>query len=221
MKRTTIALAVVALILVGVLWWLLLMQPAREEQADLEMQTEQVIAQQAQLRQQIQQLRQVRETAPELEAQLAAAQTLIPREAALPPMLRQLQQAADDAGVRLNSIGAGRPAGVATGEGDELSSIQLTMAAEGTYFQLVDLLRRFEDPAITGRGLLAQSISLSVSETPTLSASITLQAFAIIPPTVAPDDPEAEAEGAETDEEVPEGGDLDEDPALEDAEEPA
>lgn len=194
MKRQTIVLLVLAAVLVTALWWMLLYSPQRDEQAALEMQRDQVLAEQATLRQEIVQLETVRETAPELQARLLAGETLIPHDVALPSALRQLQLAAEDSGVVLRTISAGRP--VTVGEpsvitpGAQLSSIQLTLAVEGEYFQLVDLLRRLEDPSITGRGLLTQTMSLAPQEYPELVASVTVQAYAVIPPSL---DPSAEA----------------------------
>jgi hypothetical protein len=59
---------------------------------------------------------------------------------------------------------------------------------EGGYFQVVDFLRRLEDPVVTPRGVLVQSVTASPGELPTLSVSVSVVMFADLQqvPTDAP-----------------------------------
>lgn len=213
MKRLVLLLSLLAAILIVVLWWFLFLSPQREELETVETEIETTLAQQQQVRARIAQLQQVRERVPEIEADLAAARTLIPEDAALPALLRQIQLAADDSQTEIPTISVSRPSGIEGAEAGqaELSAIQLTLSVEGTYFQIVDLLRRMEDPAIVGRGLMVDTLSLGASEYPVLQASISARAFAIIPPAVVPDAPAEEPadDGAEdgTDDGADDGGD--------------
>ena len=172
-------------------FYLLLWQPKSDEVADLEEQAATLQTQQAQLTGQIARLQAVRREAPDIEAQLAAAEAVIPRSAALPVFVRQMQQAADDSGVTLLSLSPGAPSAVADGPAG-LATIGVTANVTGGYFQLVDFLRRLEDPAITARGFLWSSAGVAPSEYPTLSLSLSGQMFAYLPgaPTAPPPPPE-------------------------------
>lgn len=184
MSRQTVMLVALGAVLLIVLFYLFGWKPKSEEIAEIETQTEEAIAQQSLLETQIATLESVRASAPEIEAALAAAESLVPREAALPAALRQLQLAADDSGVTLLSIAPGRPA--ADADIPELARISVAINAEGSYFQLVDFLRRLEDPVITPRVVLFDNVAISVTEYPTLSAALTGAMFAVLPAPPAP-----------------------------------
>lgn len=188
MNRQTLLLVAVGAIAIIVLFYMFGWKPKADELAEVRAQTEDAIAQQSVLESQIANLESIRAVAPEIEAALAAAESLIPRDAALPSALRQLQLAADDSGVELVSIAPGRPA--ADPDVPEVARISLSVNAEGSYFQIVDFLRRLEDPTITPRVVLLQNISVSGLEHPTLSIAMTGAMFAILP---APPAPEATA----------------------------
>ncbi|MFP4311941.1 MAG: hypothetical protein ACLFS9_08185 [Nitriliruptoraceae bacterium] len=211
MKRPILFLIGAALGLIVALWFVLYLQPAREEVTDLETQRETVEATQQQLRTEIARLEQVRDDAPEQDATLGRREVLIPDDAGLPALLRQIQLAASESGVVLRTVSAGRPTPVGAEDDpalQDLSSIQLTLAIEARYFQLIDLLRRFEDPDISGRGMLVETLTLAEEEYPVLNASVTVRSFALTEPSIAPEQPEegAAEEGAETGEDGAEGG---------------
>jgi Tfp pilus assembly protein PilO len=211
MKRSQILLSSLSAVLVIALFYFLLFQPAQEEVAELEIQIAAELQQQATLNQEIARLRAVREQAPEVEAELAAAEAIVPRDAALPSALRQLQIAADESGIVMQSITTSRPNQLPDAlEG--LSSVDVSVQLVGGYFQVVDFLRRVEDPTITPRGL--EWVSANVARTdeyPDLNVSLTgaLYALVTVPPPPEPDvsleteaelddDPDA-IEGSETD----------------------
>jgi Tfp pilus assembly protein PilO len=196
MKRTTVLLSALAAILLVALFWLLLWSPSKDELVAIREETEQVRTQQVQLEGRIRALQQVRERAPEAEAELAAAEAVIPRDSALPSALRQLQVSADEAQVRLVSVSPGRPVAV-DGAPASLGELAVNVELEGGYFQLVDFLRRIEDPTISPRGLEWGNASLTISDYPTLSVVLSGRMYAQLPtpppaeeaPTV---DPEAD-----------------------------
>ena len=179
MNRQATLLGALGLILLLVLFYLFAWQPKNDELAEVRTQIDDAVAQQSLLETQIATLEGVRATAPEIESALAAAESLVPREAALPSALRQLQLAADDSGVVLLSIAPGRP--VADEVMPELARITLAIAAQGSYFQLVDFLRRIEDPAITPRVVLFDNVTVSIDEYPTLGVALTGSMFAVLP----------------------------------------
>ena len=196
MKRSQVLLSILAAGLVIALFYVLLWSPAREDLAELEEQIAAQQTQQQQLQQEITRLRAVRDEAPEVEAELAAAEAIVPRDAALPAALRQLQVAADESGVVLQSVTTSRPTAIAEGPAG-LSSIGASMQLFGGYFQIVDFLRRVEDPAITPRGLTWGNATLALgSEYPELNVSLTGSMYALIavpavPEPAVPDDTEA------------------------------
>lgn len=205
MKRTTLLLIVLGVILVLVAWYVLLFNPKLEEQQVVEDEIVALETQQAAVRGRIAELEGVREQAPQLQAELAATESLLPRDTALPSALRQLQQAADDSNATLVSVAPARPVLV---EGSEdLYEINLSVEVRGTYFQIVDVLRRVEDPAISPRGVLWDSSAMTIDEYPTLVTVLSGRMFAVLPQPPAPPaepDPDAEdlAEGDDADVDV-------------------
>lgn len=157
-------------------WYFLIFDPAREEIDSVRAETDQVLAQAAQDRQRAEELREVRESAPQAEASLSAGQLLIPEEPSIPALFRQMQQAADDAGVRLLSITPSSPTVETVGD-QQVASIGVSFSVEGTYFQIVDLARRIEDPRLTPRALRWDAASLSPSEFPELAVSLSGQVY--------------------------------------------
>ncbi len=197
MKRTTVLLVVLGLVLTVVLWFLLLWQPSTDELAAVETQIETVQANQSTTRARMGQLQSVRERAPELQAELTTARTIVPDEASLPVALRQLQLAADESGATLVSVAPARPVaveGVETG----LHNLAVNFEVRGSYFQILDTLRRLEDPAISPRGFVWDNLSISIEEHPTLIANVTGRMFAVLPGQ-APDAAVAAPDAAATD----------------------
>jgi Tfp pilus assembly protein PilO len=180
MKRQTVLLAVLAAILVVTLFWLLAYQPSRTELAEVQEQIAAQQQQQLQLESELRRLQDVRLDAPGAEAALAAAEAVIPRDAALPAALRQLQVAADESGAVLRSVSTGRPAQVEGGT-EGLSAISVNVELLGGYFQVVDFLRRIEDPAISPRGLRWASVTVAKDEHPTLAANLSGDVFTMLP----------------------------------------
>jgi Tfp pilus assembly protein PilO len=172
MKRSQIFLSALAAVLLVAVFWVTLFQPKREEAAELEAQvlTEQDV--QAELSAEIARLQAVRDTAPEVQAELAAAEAIVPRESALPAALRQLQLAADDSGAVLQAVTTARPTPIEDGP-EGLNQIETSVQLVGGYFQIVDFLRRVEDPQVTPRGLDWTNVTITKDEWPTLNVSLT------------------------------------------------
>jgi Tfp pilus assembly protein PilO len=198
MKRQVLLLMIVAALLVVILFFLLLFQPKRAELAEVEDRIADQQAQQAQLTGERNRLRQVREDAPGAEADLAAAEAVIPRDPALPSALRQLQLAADESGLILQSVSTSRPVPTDTGT-DGLVRIPTNLEVLGSYFQIVDFLRRVEDPAISPRGVRWVSMTITRDEDPILAATMTADLFAVL---AAPPPPPAEDAEADEDADV-------------------
>ena len=177
MSRIGWVLVSLLCVLLVALWYFTIFSPTSEDIEDVRAQTEQVEREAEQQRNRAEALRQVRAEAPEAEAQLAFGRTLIPDQAAMPSLFRQLQQAADDSGARLVTI-TPSSASEESVEGVDFASIPVTMMVEGSYFQLVDVARRIEDPTLTPRALRWQGVTIGISDFPTLNANFTGQVFA-------------------------------------------
>ena len=190
MNRQTLLLGLLAVVLVVALWWVFLLSPKRAELTEVEAEIDATLTEQATLQTRIRTLQEVRNDAPQLEADLVATETIIPNEPALPSAIRMLAQSADDSGVSLVSITPGRPSQVQNGP-EGLAQITMAVAMDGSYFQIVDFLRRIEDPAIVPRAMLWEGMTLSVDEYPTLTGTLTGRMFAVlpaVPAAVLPDD---------------------------------
>lgn len=180
MNRQSLLLAAVAAVLVLAVYWMFLLSPKRAALVEAEEAIAAAIEQQATLSNRINALRDVRAAAPAVEAQLAATEALLPVDAALPTTLRQLQLAADESGMILSSVSPGTPTestieGVPAG----VSEMSLSLSMSGSYFQVIDFLRRIADPVITPRAILFNSISLSPGGYPTLSVSLSGRMFVV------------------------------------------
>lgn len=184
MTRQTTLLSVLAAVLVIALWWLFLYSPGQDELGRLEDEVAAAETETASLQQRVAALEAVRARAPETEAAIAQLFSIVPDDPALSGALRQIGAAAGDAGVELVSVTTPRPVVV-----DELSglySISLNITASGSYFQVVDFLRRLEDPAITARGLVFNTMTITPAEYPLLSTAITGEMFAVLEPVPEP-----------------------------------
>lgn len=179
MNRQVGLISALAVVLLLVAFYFLAWAPKSEEIATIEEDIEDVLRQQATTQQRIRALEEVRQRAPQIEADITTAEAIVPADVAFPATLRQLQLSADDAGVRLVSIAPGRPLAVA--EGADLATITLGVVVEGSYFQLIDFFRRIEEPAITPRGIVWEAVSLAEAEYPVLSASAQGRMFALLP----------------------------------------
>lgn len=205
MNRIAVLLTALGMVLVVGLFFVVVFQPLREDLQEVEEQIAQEQSQQATLQQEIARLREVRERAPGVEAELAAAEAIVPRDAALPGLIRQLQQAADESGMVLSSISTSRPAELTEVAEAGLSGIDLNGQLEGSYFQMVDFLRRIEDPAITPRGVswISATISRDDEAYPELQFSLSGRTYAVIeqplPPEPEPDPEDEDAEDGDED----------------------
>ena len=206
MTRLQLLFSALAAVLLIVLFAFFVFQPQREDLADIRAEIDQQQVQQDQLRTEIAELRQVRDDAPEIEAEVAAAETIVPRDPALPALVRQLQAAADESGVTLTSVSTSRPVELEAPPVEGLSSIDVSVQIDGGYFQIVDFLRRIEQPNISPRGLawLDASVTRDDASYPELNVALSGRAYAVI---AVPLPPEAETQPEASGDEVDDDGD--------------
>ncbi len=201
MSRMAWVVTALGAVAVIALFFVLVFQPAREELAEVEEQIAMEQAEQARLGAEIERLRLVRESAPGVEADLAAADAIVPRDPALPALVRQLQVAADESGITLTSVATSRPVELETPPVEGLSAIDVNTQVEGGYFQIVDFLRRIEQPSITPRGLtwVNATVTRNDDSYPDLNVSLAGRAYAVVAVPLPPE-PEVEPEDAGEDE---------------------
>lgn len=208
MNRPAALLAALGVVLLLVVFYLFLWKPKADEIARIEGEIEATITQQATTQARIRQLEEVRANAPGLEAALARTESIVPSDAGLPGAVRQLQLAADDSGVTLVAIEPGKPQ-VADEQIAGLARIDMSVQITGGYYQVVDFLRRVEDPSLTPRGLAWGRASVGYEEStyPELAVSLAGSMFAHMsvdgtPAPAQPAAPEAGEPGTDTQPEV-------------------
>jgi Tfp pilus assembly protein PilO len=212
MKRPLLILIPLVAVVLIVVSFMFLIRPQMDQAAELRVEAEDLRTQQQQVRSQITALARVRETSPTIEAELAAISAIIPQDPALPSALRQFQMAAQDSGVTINSMSPSAPTSANISEAPNLASISWSLSIEGGYFQVVDFLRRLEDPVVTPRGVLVRSVTASPGELPTLSVSVSVVMFADlqqVPTDAPPDEPPAD-DADDADDDDDENGEEDE-----------
>lgn len=166
-------------------FYFLLYQPRQEEQEALEAETAQLIAQQAQLQVQIDELTAIRDDQPRIAAALERLELLIPSSVTQAAAIRQLAGAADAAGVELASITFGVPVAVTpeapTSDGLQLGSVDTNAVIDGGYFQAVDFFRRLETEV--DRAVLVSGVTMAEGADgfPVLTTTWTGELFALIP----------------------------------------
>lgn len=197
MNRQTGILAALAVVLVAALFYFFVWQPKDAEIAEIEDQIASAEQQQQQLEREIRELQEVRTNAPELEAAIVAAESVVPRDIGQASAIRQLQLAADGSGVDLPSVNFSQPAQIQDAQAG-LAELTMSVQVVGGYYQIVDFYRRVEDPAITPRGVVWHDVSVSPSDYPTLTASSSGSIFALLPtpPEPEPTEDETPADGA-------------------------
>ena len=189
MSRQAALLSLLGAVLLVALWWLFLYSPGQEELQAVEDEIASAETEQLSLQQRVAALEGVRARAPELEAAIAQLSSIVPDDPALPGALRQIAAAAEDAGLTLESVVTARPA---AGEDDTaLYAATLNVSATGSYFQLVDFLRRVEDPAITARGIEFTNLTVAASDYPALTIALNGEMYSVLEPVPTPPDPAA------------------------------
>lgn len=173
------ALAGLGMVLVLVAFYFLLYRPAGDEIVAAEAAAQVARDQQAEQQQRIRALEQARTEAPDVEALLATARSVIPDEVAMPSALRQVQDAADGAGIEIMAL---TPSTAQPWPADPtLSQVAVSMQVKGSYFQVVDFVRRIEDPRLTARAMVGDFIVLSTETYPTLTVDLSMRMFARTP----------------------------------------
>ncbi|CAN5340819.1 hypothetical protein BH23ACT9_BH23ACT9_19280 [soil metagenome] len=198
-------IAVGLMVVLAIAFYFLVWSPLDEQQTTLEAETASLQSQSQQLRNQLAQLQQIRDTELEIRADLNRLRALIPSgDPAQPSFVRATQLAADASGVTIDSLTFGTPTVVAgavpDADGLVLAEISLNGVVQGGYFQLVDLFRRLEVEVVRAVQVDTVGITEGTDGFPILSAAITGRIFTLLPVTqveVVPDPAAPPPEGGE------------------------
>ena len=150
MRQWTL-LTIVAVLVVLAGGWFLLVQPKRDEAAELRAAAEAQDAANAGLAAEIERLKKQALDLPRQQAKLAMFASRIPSTPAMPSLIRTLTDAADRAGVELKSLSPGTPTPLqvtepaALGTPPPLFSISVSMSVVGGYVQLQQFFSNIED----------------------------------------------------------------------------
>lgn len=205
MTRQTGIIAVLVAVLLGAMFFFFVWQPKSDEIEEIEGQIEAAELQQSQLRQELAELQGVRQNAPDIESDVVAAESIVPRDVGQAAAIRQLQLAADESGVELPNVTFGAPTQIQDAT-PGLASLQVTVQIDGGYYQIVDFYRRVEDPAITPRGITWQTLTLTPTDYPTLTVTASGAMYALLPTPPEPPQEETPAETPEGEEAPAEEG---------------
>lgn len=187
MTRRAPILAVVAALLLAAAWWYLAYQPRRVEEADLIEQTAQLEQEARDLEVQLALLEEVRDNEEDYRSQLARLRAYIPDAPGQPDTLRSLQQAADASGVEVFQTTFDQPeliegAPETNEEDTALARVPTLMTITGSYFQVVDLLRRIEVDFDRAIKVASVTMSEEADESfPELTVTATGDMFAVLP----------------------------------------
>lgn len=202
MSARKIAMAVVAIVILSVAFYFLVWSPLDDQEVALVDETTALEGQGQQLRNQLAQLQEIRDSELEIRADLNRLRGLIPSgEPAQPSFVRSVQLAADASGVTIDSLTFGLPASVegappADADGLVLAQISLNGVVQGGYFQVVDLFRRLEVEVVRAVQVDTVGITEGTDGFPTLSVALTGRIFTLLP--VAEVEAAAPAPGAPT-----------------------
>jgi Tfp pilus assembly protein PilO len=184
-RKTRLALSGVALIVVVALAWFFLISPLRAEIATTDdaiaAESTKIAAAEAKLAQ----AEVTRAEGKKNQARLLELAKMVPDSSQVPSLLVQIQDLADQSGIKFKSVSPGDPV-----ESGGFQIIPLSLEFTGSYFDLSDFAYRAEQlVAAPGRLLTVKSIQLQLGGTtaedsaepakasPDLTVSMTLYAF--------------------------------------------
>jgi Tfp pilus assembly protein PilO len=187
-------IAIVAGVIVCLLFYVLAIRPRQSELNDVRAQIDTENARTQQLRSTLAQLEALQRQAPRLQADLAEIRELVPEDDQLANFIFQLQESANAAGVDFVEVTPELPR--TPPENAPLAQIRVTLGAQGGYFSVQDFIRRLYDldRALRLDGMtLAQveSSSADVRFTATARVFYELPAGTVPGAVTAPTDPGA------------------------------
>jgi Tfp pilus assembly protein PilO len=181
-KAVLVALPVVAGLVIAAAGWLLAISPQRSKATDLRRQTAAV---QQKISDELAQAARAKSAASAPEIQVADVYKLakaMPGFPDMPDVLLELDQTAKAAGVQLDSISPAAPAPATAGG---YSTLGLSLAVEGDFYTVTDLLYRLRNLVFVRNGALeangrlfsVDNVSLTPSTGRGLKATVAVQTY--------------------------------------------
>lgn len=155
-RRETLVIAAATMIAVVLAGWFLLIKPASSKVNSLKKQGAAQQQDNNSLQTQITILRSAKKKLPQEQSELAKLAQKVPPSVQLPSLLRQMQKAAVDSGVKLNGITPTLPAPLAGADG--IDAVGVTLVVAGGYSEVEAFDSALES---ISRAFLVSSFTLS------------------------------------------------------------
>ncbi|MCA1834180.1 MAG: type 4a pilus biogenesis protein PilO [Actinomycetota bacterium] len=182
--RRNMIVAVVASIVVVLLFWIALISPKMKQVKEVNAKIAAAEDDEQQLRLTLRQLQQAKENAAATQAKLAQFQMLLPPTPDLPTFIREVQAAANADGIDLQSI-APTPPSTLSGAitGSAIQSISVTLQVQGGFFRMESFLARLEDlqRVVEVKNLSMSPLLDKLTGTTTLQSTVTMTMY-VVPP---------------------------------------
>lgn len=165
MNRRALLIGAGALLLIVLAWYFLLWSPRSRALTQAQDRTNAALAQQEQLKTQIQRLRAAQRQEPLKRARLETLRTAIPDDPAIGQLILDVNNAANQSGIEFLSIAPAVPAS---------GTIRLSISINGGYFQVLDFINRLN--ALT-RVIVVDGVTLAPGGGGRMSSAITGRTF--------------------------------------------
>lgn len=155
-RRETVAIGVVAMILVIVAGWFLLIKPTSSKVSGLKKQAQQQQQDNDALQTEIAVLQSAKKKLPQDIAELNKLTQRVPQSVELPTLLRQMQQIATDSGVTLKGITPTQPSALPGAQG--IDAVGISIVVGGGYAEIEQLDSSLES---LSRAFLVSGLALT------------------------------------------------------------
>lgn len=143
MKRIQLILLVLILVFVTVGWWFLLIRPRNADIAAADLRVASLVSDRQSLRSQIDGLNRIKDSEVTYIFAIGEMETSVPQNPELDDFLEDVTFLASRAGVEISTLGASVP--TPSAESSELFQIDISINAEGGFFEALGFLFGLED----------------------------------------------------------------------------
>ncbi|MGZ8753687.1 MAG: type 4a pilus biogenesis protein PilO [Acidimicrobiia bacterium] len=142
MKRTSLILGLLGVVLVTALWWLFVITPTNTKISDVQDQLVSAEDDQVLLQTQLIRLKKIQENELTYRSAIGALEAAIPPTPQMPALIDVLAQLAEDSGVEWQSGTYGNPVEV---EGEDYFEIPVNLSVQGQFFEVLGYLYGIAD----------------------------------------------------------------------------
>ena len=142
MRRTSLILGVLGVVLVTALWWLFVISPTNTKITDAEDQLQSAQDNQTLLRTQLARLKKIEENQLTYLSAIGALEVGIPPTPQMPALIDKLAELAEDKGVEWNSGTYGNPTEV---DDQDYFEIPISLSVKGQFFEVLGYLYGIAD----------------------------------------------------------------------------